>query len=201
MANNALGEKVVRVVARVSFYQIAFRLLMLVICFIGVSLMAEQKAYALDGEYTFGGGVNTDFSVSSDIYGVGGWFFFQYCIQEGFHINTSISAGAGFDTHAQEVQVFDIYALRAGGVYALDILEWVPYVGLNGVFYATSREDYFSLGQVAVGVDLSIGLDYRRWLDASIGFEFSYHLVFTDRKTLPDFFGIALYYAWQSDPF
>jgi hypothetical protein len=76
--------------------------------------------------------------------------------------------------------------VEVGAAYVLDVLQWVPWVGLEAGGYALTGS---SVGgtQILPGAALSLGLDYRFNRSWAAGVVLRQHLLFTDSSTLPSY--------------
>ncbi|MBK7585670.1 MAG: outer membrane beta-barrel protein [Myxococcales bacterium] len=73
-------------------------------------------------------------------------------------------------------EVTTLYSAGAGVVYKLDVLEWVPYVGILGGYYAFSGGRWPShLKQRELGVSIPLGLDYTFSRTFGVGAQIRYH--------------------------
>lgn len=73
------------------------------------------------------------------------------------------------------------YSAAAGIVYKLDVLEWVPYVGILGGYYALDGPTWPSpLKQRELGVSIPLGLDYTFSRTFGMGAQIRYHGFMSD---------------------
>ena len=159
-----------------------------------------QKAEAIEGEWTAGGAPIFDIMPHWNAVGPGGELFARYAISDGFRLSADFQASAMLNIGKQPQPTFGLYKIRLGVLYALDILTFIPFAGihLTGVF---SELPLFEWNYGSLGLDLDIGFEYRRWRTFSLGFQFSYHILFADIRRLPDFMTFGFFFAWNSDPF
>lgn len=73
-----------------------------------------------------------------------------------------------------------------GAGYVIDILQWVPYVGLMvggyqlGVFFDACDAPGASCGGTRLGLSVPIGLDYQVSRNFAVGVQGRYHLLLGD---------------------
>lgn len=133
---------------------------------------------------------------SHNIYGGGMELYARYSVIDGLSLN----AGAGFYGAKQTDlnAALGLYTLRVGLFYVLDVLQWVPGVGINISSLSSEDKtyDYHRKGN-GMGVDFDIYVQYRGIRHLGIGLFFSYHLVFTD----VDYMTAGLSLSWYSGMF
>ena len=164
--------------------------MLLVLCCFPVS------AYALEGDWEVGGLGAAILQPGHDIYGGGAEAYARYALTDGF----SLSAGAAiYGAHSQKFnKSFGLYTLRVGGVYALDILQWVPSIGVHFSALFSENDNYsWHRGGKGLGIDFGAQIQYRGIRHLGIGLFYRYHLVFIacDYHTL----GISI--SWFSGDF
>ena len=133
------------------FYKI---LILLTLCCL------PSAAYALEGDWEAGGLGLAYLQPGRDIYGGGAELFARYAVTDGF----SLSAGAAaYGVRSQKYnKSFGLYTLRIGGVYALDILQWVPSVGVHFSSQFSENRDYsWHRGGKGLGIDFGAQIQYR----------------------------------------
>ncbi len=155
-----------------------------------------MSAHALEGDWEIGASPSAILMPSHHIYGGGTELFTRYSVIDGLSLN----AGAGF-YGAQQTDLknaLGLYTLRLGVFYALDVLQWVPGVGINlsALFSEDKTYDYHRGGH-GMGVDFDIYVQYRGIRHLGIGLFFSYHLVFVDA----DYMTVGLSFSWNSGMF
>ena len=155
-----------------------------------------SPAFALEGDWETGGMGSAVLMPARSIYGGGGEFFARYALTDGF----SLSGGAAvYGVHSQKLKKsFGLYSMRVGGVYALDILQWVPSFGVHFSALFSENENYsWHRSGKGLGLDFGAQIQYRGIRHFAVGLFYRYHLVFTgcDYHTL----GISV--SWISGDF
>ena len=170
------------------FVQKVFILLVLC-CFPSVAL-------ALEGDWEAGGLGLAYLQPGRDIYGGGAELFARYAVTDGF----SLSAGAAaYGVRSQKFnKSFGLYTLRIGGVYSLDILQWVPSVGVHFSSQFSENRDYsWHRGGKGLGIDFGAQIHYRGIRHFGIGVFYRYHLVFI----ACDYHTVGISVSWFSGDF
>ena len=165
-------------------------LILLVLCCFPVS------AYALEGDWEAGGLGLAYLPPGRDIYGGGAEAYARYAVTDGF----SLSAGAAaYGVRSQKYnKAFGLYTLRIGGVYALDILQWVPSIGVHFSSQFSENRDYsWHRGGKGLGIDFGIQIQYRGIRHLGIGLIYRYHLVFI----ASDYHTVGISISWFSGDF
>ena len=175
----------------------------LIAAVMGLGLCAAPvSAWALEGDWEVGGDVTSVFMVTPGSFGGGGDIFARYNIYDG--LSLSASAGAYY-MHSnalldsgQKMGSFGLYSLRAGIYYALDIIQWVPSVGIHLNTYFSENKDWkWHRAGNGFGLDAEIQIQYRGIRHFGVGLFFSYHLMFTS----PDYMTLGLSFSWFSGEF
>ncbi len=161
-----------------------------------LSLTVCASAQALEGDWEIGGAPGAILMPSRDIYGGGAELFARYSIIDGLSLNM----GAGF-YGAQQTDLnnsLGLYTLRTGIFYALDVLQWVPGIGVNiSALFSENDAWKFHRDGHGMGIDFDIYVQYRGIRHIGIGVFFSYHLVFVDA----DYMTVGLSLSWYSGMF
>lgn len=163
---------------------------------LAITLLFSVPAHAFEGDWEAGAAPGAIIMPSRDVYGGGAEIFARYTVIHGLNV----SFGAGF-YGAQRTSLeypLGLYTLRAGLTYVLDILEWVPGVGLHvSALFSEDKKDIWHTKGKGMGLDFDIFVQYRGIRQLGIGVFFSYHLVFVG----PDYMTTGLSLSWHSDIF
>lgn len=154
------------------------------------------NALALEGDWELGGAPGAFIMPDRDIYGGGTELFARYFVLDGLSLNL----GAGFYGAKQIDAKFalGLYTLRTGIFYSLDVLQWVPGVGLNiSALFSENKTYKFQKDGHGMAVDFDLFIQYRGIRHLGIGLFFSYHLVFVD----DDYMTAGLSITWNSGMF
>ncbi len=81
-------------------------------------------------------------------------------------------------------------------IYLLDILEWVPFIGIGGEGLVTVIDSDFKLNGAA---NLIVGLDYMLARDMVIGLDIRPIVVFSSLDELPAYLTATLRFEWLFD--
>ena len=155
-----------------------------------------SAALALEGDWEAGGMGAAILQPAHDIYGGGAELYARYALTDSF----SLSAGAAaYGVRSQKFnKSFGLYTLRAGAVYAIDILQWVPSFGIHFSSLFSENDNYsWHRGGKGLGIDFGAQIQYRGIRHLGIGLFYRYHLVFIacDYHTM----GISI--SWFSGDF
>ncbi|MBQ8038223.1 MAG: hypothetical protein IJ268_14635 [Proteobacteria bacterium] len=156
----------------------------------------SKEAQALESDWELGALPAAFMMPSFDIYGAGTELFARYDVIDGLSLN----AGAGFYGAQQTTlqKPLGLYTLRAGAFYALDVLQWVPGIGINlSALFSESRLHNFHRDGHGMGIDFDLYVQYRGIRHLGIGIFASYHLVFVDA----DYITAGLSISWYSGMF
>ena len=159
-------------------------------------LCLPASAYALEGDWEVGGNAEAILLPSPDIYGGGAEFFARYSVIDGL----SLDFGAGFyGARQKDIDLsLGLYTLRFGIFYALDVLQWVPGVGLHvSALFSENEDRKWHRDGHGMGMDFDIFVQYRGIRHLGIGIIFSYHLVFVD----VDYMTVGISFSWNSGMF
>ena len=172
------------------------RTLAILLAMIALSAISGRDALALEGDWELGALPAAFMMPSPDIYGAGAELYARYDVLDGLSINM----GAGFYGAQQTTfkQPLGLYTIRAGIFYALDVLQWVPGVGINvSALFSESNMMYFHREGHGMGIDFDLYVQYRGIRHFGIGIFASYHLVFVDA----DYITAGLTISWYSGMF
>jgi hypothetical protein len=148
-------------------------------CALAVALAVAGQAHAYEEQWHFGGGLGAAEFVNggSPIAPMLGAHV-AYDVSDMFDFRLELGA-------AQHEFLPDrptrLYSAAGGVVYKLDVLEWVPYAGILGGYYAFSGGPWPShLKQRELGVSIPLGLDYTLSRTFGLGAQISYHGFMSD---------------------
>ncbi|MBR4984496.1 MAG: hypothetical protein IKY83_01990 [Proteobacteria bacterium] len=172
------------------------RTLAIVLAMTALSAFCGREVLALEGDWELGALPAAFMMPSTDIYGAGAELYARYDVIDGLSLNI----GAGFYGAQQTVikHSLGLYTLRAGIFYALDVLQWVPGIGINlSALFSESQMMYFHREGHGMGIDFDLYVQYRGIRHFGIGIFASYHLVFIDA----DYITAGLTISWYSGMF
>ena len=155
-----------------------------------------SSASALEGDWEIGGAPAALFMPDREIYGGGGEFFARYAVFDGLSLSLAAGAYGARDTDLNHA--LGLYTLRAGMFYSIDVLQWVPVIGLN-VSALFSEDDTWDWHRHAhgIGVDFDFQILYRGIRHLGLGVFFAYHIVLADA----DYMTAGLTVSWFSGMF
>ncbi len=158
--------------------------------------LCSINAQALEGDWELGGAPGAILMPDRNIYGGGAELFARYFAIDGLSINL----GAGF-YGAKQIDAkysLGLYTLRTGIFYSLDVLQWVPGVGLNlSALFSEDKTYKYQKDGHGMALDFDFFIQYRGIRHLGIGLFFSYHLVFVDT----DYMTVGLSLTWNSGMF
>ncbi|MBK9001320.1 MAG: outer membrane beta-barrel protein [Myxococcales bacterium] len=143
------------------------------ICLALAVLGAPRLARAYEEQWHFGGGIGAAKFIESDIgtapmLGV----HVAYDISDMFDLRLELGAA---EHQLVESQSTRLYSAAAGVVYKLDVLEWVPYFGILGGYYAFTGGPWPAhLKPRELGVSVPLGLDYTLSRTFGLGVQVAY---------------------------
>ena len=169
-------------------------LILLAACF-SCGLLASN-ACALEGDWELGGAPSAFLLPERSIYGGGAEIYARYSVLDGLAISL---AGAIYGAKNTDVQnTFEIYTARIGLYYSLDVLQWVPAIGLHVSSVFSNDEAYqWHRDLHGLSVDFDFQIMYRGIRHLGIGAFFGYHIVLVDE----DYMTIGLAISWFSGMF
>jgi hypothetical protein len=81
-----------------------------------------------------------------------------------------------FGLHERHHERLSISGLSAGLSYKVDIIEWVPYFGVQfGVYHLGGPERPGKLGENELGMSIDLGLDYALTRSVGLGAQLRFH--------------------------
>jgi hypothetical protein len=89
------------------------------------------------------------------------------------------------ENKATEEQTARVFAATAGIAYKVDILRWIPYVGVLGGYYDFGGVPGPHGETKAVGAALQVGLDFLMTRDVALSFDFRSHFSFKEEFYSP----------------
>ncbi len=159
------------------------------------AFVAPQSAYAFEGDCEAGFIAKAIIAPSPSIYGGGAEFYFGYEVLDGL----AFHAAAGFyAANNSKIGTFGLYNVRIGAMYALDIIEWVPAIGIHFSELMTESDKVtWNEGYNGWAIDFDAQVEYRGIRHVGLGLHFTYHLVFTK----DDYMTLGLSVSWHDDSF
>lgn len=169
---------------------------------------APGASFAVEDGWTFGGGLTLASipTQSTGAFGFGANVLVRYGLTE----SLSLKAGAMYSFHpitepldgGEEGPALHLFVPQVGAMYALDIIDIIPYV-TAGVTAYVGNPAFFPEGELGagVGVTAGIGVDYRGWRELSIGGEVGYHAFLQELGTYPVFIHAHVYAVYHYEPF
>lgn len=163
---------------------------------LAASCLCAHNALALEGDWELGAAPAAWIQPSRQIYGGGAELFAHYAVTDGLQLSFGAAAYGAKNTEWHEA--LGIYSLRIGLAYALDILQWVPALGVHvsSLFSENTRYDFHRNGH-GMAVDFDISVQYRGFRHIGLGIFFGYHLVFVD----DDYMTAGLQISYHSGDF
>jgi opacity protein-like surface antigen len=79
-----------------------------------------------------------------------------------------------------------VESVAFGGSYVLDVIRWVPYVGILASGYAMTGGSLRQTKYLA-GVQIAAGLDYQITRSLAVGVAIRQHMLFSDISTYPTY--------------
>lgn len=159
----------------------SLRVLLTVLATTLAALLLPAEASAFEHQWHAGAGAGYAlWSNESSYHGFGGDLHLAYGVNDSF--NAMVEAGA-VDLPSGNALLFHG---SLGAAYLLDVLEWVPYVGVMGGLHGRSlssdacTKNCTGLG---LGVTVPVGLDYQFSRDFAVGLAARYHVVFDSNGT------------------
>ena len=159
-------------------------------------LMSPATAHALEGDCEAGIIAKAFISPQANIYGGGAELYFAYDALDGLSFHVAAGFYGGYELDIDDA--VGLYNMRVGLMYALDILEWVPAIGVHfSELMSESGNQPWADGYNGWAVDFDLQVEYRGIRNVGIGFHFTYHLVFTNDDYMTAGFSVS----WHSDTF
>lgn len=175
---------------------IAFKNACLIPPVFAASCLCAHNALALEGDWELGAAPAAWIQPARQIYGGGAELFAHYAVTDGLQLSFGAAAYGAKNTEWNEA--LGVYSLRLGLTYALDILQWVPALGVHvsSLFSENTRYDFHRNGH-GMAVDFDISVQYRGFRHIGLGIFFGYHLVFVDA----DYMTAGLQISYHSGDF
>lgn len=88
-------------------------------------------------------------------------------------------------------------SLALGGAYVIDVLRWVPYIGVLGSGYSLGGGS-LDHSIIVAGVQVAAGLDYDITRHIAVGFAYRQHMLLSKMDTYPTYstFFLRAEYVW-----
>ncbi len=136
--------------------------------------LTSERALAFEKQWHLGGGVGVGGFMAEETVGTAPvlGLYGAYGVSDMFDVGLELNA-SNHDAGEAGGRAW-VYSVAAGAAYKLDVLQWIPYVGLLAGFY------YFD-GPTPVGRDadfgasLTIGLDYAISRNVAMGGQLRFH--------------------------
>ena len=142
--------------------------------FVLVAATVSATAAAYEEQWHFGGGIGAAKFVGTE-HGTAPMLGLHVAYDVSDMFDFRLELGAAEHTLAAETST-RLYSASAGVVYKLDVLEWVPYFGILGGYYAFTSGPWPShLKQREFGVSIPLGLDYTLSRRFGLGAQIAYH--------------------------
>jgi opacity protein-like surface antigen len=154
------------------------------------ALPGEAHAY----ERQWHSGASFGYALTTDDAALSGFaagLHLAYGVNDSWNLMTE-----GSFAHFGDVQVFQA---SAGAAYVLDVLEWVPYVGLLGggeLIHLRSDGCLSDCDAMRLGITVPAGLDYIVNRSLAVGVTTRYHLLLGDGATGYLTVGARAEYLW-----
>ncbi len=171
-------------------------------------LLLAPPALAIEDEWSIGAGpaLASLPNHENGTIGLGASAFVRYAFTDalrgavGLVVAHHLAAPA-MDDHP-DAPAFTLFIPRVGVVYAIDILDLIPYLTLDATAYFADAAFFPDADRtMAFGMAVGLGLDYRGWRAFSIGGEVAYHALLSDLAEYPAYLTFGLHATWHSDPF
>jgi hypothetical protein len=148
---------------------------------IGLALglgLSPARALAFEGQWHAGGGIGAGFFADSatragPAIGLHG----AYGLSDYFDVKLEGLAAL----HSRDEHGLGLYAVSAGLAYKIDVIQWIPYVGVQVGYYRLSGTD--RPGQLhpnELGMSVDLGMDYAVSRSFGLGLELRYHGFLSD---------------------
>ena len=153
------------------------RLLPAAVLAIGIGL-APTQAFAFEGQWHLGGGLGVGWFADGatspgpvlDLHGA-------YGLSDYFDVKLE-ALGA---LHSRHDRGLGLYGASAGIAYKVDVIRWIPYVGVQFGYYRLSGTDLpGELRPNELGMSVDLGMDYAVSRSFGIGVELRYHGFLSD---------------------
>ncbi|MEZ4221424.1 MAG: outer membrane beta-barrel protein [Polyangiaceae bacterium] len=146
---------------------------------IGVAVTWSASAYAAEGQWHVGAGLGAASFPGTDAgYGPALGVQGAYELSDMFDLHLESSASQHVFLEGTQTRVF---GASAGFVYKIDVIEWVPYLGLyGGVFRFEGDVVPTPLARTELGIGVPLGLDYSFSRNFAVGAQLRYHGFMSD---------------------
>lgn len=137
--------------------------------------LAPSSAHAYERQWHFGGGLGYAYAGDGLASGFGASAHLTYGLTDAFNLLAEVDA-----TYHPSPDALFMNA-SVGAAYVIDVLQWVPYVGLMAGGYETVVTGSCDAGCASTrfGLSVPVGLDYQLSRSAAVGVGARYHLIVT----------------------
>lgn len=118
-------------------------------------------------------------------WGVGFQFGAQLNLTDFWRLTAGVEGSYHFADDTREVSAHTVTAAFIGARYALDIFQYVPYLGLALTAYPTRPPAEATDQGFAPGAKLTVGVDWRLNRDWSLGALADLHMILTEPDKFP----------------
>jgi len=130
----------------------------------------------------------------------GGSVQYAYGLSDAFNFHAEVGAynaliGPRRSADAPRTQPASVMSGALGASYVIDILQWVPYLRLDGGAFRFAGGT-LGQNQWRMGVSLGGGLDYQLQRNLAVGVLFKQTVFVTDTSTYPSLTTGALKFEW-----
>jgi len=141
---------------------------------LGAAVVASAgSAKAFERQWHVGGGLGAATFASGDpSLGPALGVFGAYGLSDMFDARLELTASRHERASGTSV---DLYSASAGVAYKIDVIEWIPYVGLLLGYYRQAGEDPTSGDRGALGISTALGIDYALSRSVGLGLQLRYH--------------------------
>jgi Outer membrane protein beta-barrel domain len=140
---------------------------------------APRDARGYENQWHFGGGVGAATFAKTDS-----------GLAPALGVHASYDLSDMFDARVEllasqhdfvETESTRFYSVAAGIMYKVDVIEWVPYVGLTGGYYAFDGRVWpRPLQKHELGISVPLGIDYTFSRSFGVGAQLRYHGFMSD---------------------
>jgi hypothetical protein len=142
-------------------------------------LSATGPARAIEGQWHVGGGIGAATFARTDT-GFGPLLGIHAAYELDDMFDARLELSASRHQFADDLST-DFYGAALGFTYKVDVIEWVPYVGLLVGYYAFSSElRPAPLAQRELGIMVPLGLEYVPSSSWALGLQIAYHGFLSD---------------------
>ena len=159
-------------------------------------LLFPAPVLALEGDWELAGDASAFLMPDHELYGAGAEFLARYSVLDGFSLGAGLGAFGVRDGNLARSHA--LFRLHAGASYALDVLQWVPGVGVHfSALFAADDARKWHRDAHGLGLDFEAFVQYRGIRHLGIALFFRYHVVFADS----DYMTVGLRFSWFSGEF